>query len=80
MAYPVKRCPFCNDHPDVFETTQVSFAVKCFNCGAIGPQASTRVSAVDLWNGRHKHTNPSALVANRKSNHHEMKEVDLCQD
>lgn len=77
MIYPVKRCPFCNSHPDVFEVTQVTFSVKCFTCGAIGPQSSTRVSAVDLWNGQDRNTNPAALVANRRSNHHQLKEVEL---
>jgi len=71
-----KRCPFCNSHNLQITCNEVIYWVYCLNCRAEGPSGYGKRSAVELWNGKHKDSNPSALVANRKSNHHEMKEIE----
>lgn len=49
-------CPFCGDEfipiLDVVEVQDGRLAVKCGNCGAIGPLAETPEEAVKLWNRR----------------------------
>jgi transcription elongation factor Elf1 len=71
----LKRCPFCNSHELSIDVTRVTFAIKCFNCGAIGPATSgEREQAEQYWN---EGCNASALVFDRKSNHHDKKEIDL---
>lgn len=77
MKAKVKRCPFCNSHDLTMDTTTNHYTIHCFYCGSNGPRGYTRNTAIALWNGKHRYTNPDALVANRKSNHHELKEVDL---
>jgi hypothetical protein len=77
MKLKLKRCPFCNSHDLSMEIGSLTYWVKCYECHALGPLGKAREDAALLWNGKHKHTNPSALVANRKSNHHEMKEIEI---
>ena len=71
-----KRCPFCNHRYLNIERTVYLSWVHCVHCGADGPHATSDEKAVIYWNGDMKHY-PDALVCNRKSNHHELKEVDL---
>ena len=76
MKLLAKRCPFCNSHNLTIDVSAISFWVKCHNCSATGPCGFKKESSLALWNGHHKHSNPAALVANRKSNHHQMKEIE----
>lgn len=75
--FKVKRCPFCNSHNLVMEASAAAFSLHCLGCGTFGPNGYTRQGAVLMWNGTHRHQNPDALVRNRKSNHHDLKEVEL---
>jgi len=80
MRDKVKRCPFCNNHNLTLLRTQKVSNVQCRGCGATGPNSwsadgkTSDAEAVMLWNSGE---NREALVANRNSNHHELKEVDL---
>jgi hypothetical protein len=73
-----KRCPFCNEGGGglTFDLNGFLYWVRCRGCGATGPEASTRREAASLWCGHSKDTNPDALVINRRSNHHEMAEIE----
>lgn len=76
----LKRCPFCNDHDLTLEVTQVSFAIKCLSCGAIGPSTTgSKERAADWWNGEAKYQNQSALICHegKGSNRSDLKDVDL---
>lgn len=75
MRAKIKRCPFCNAHPRIIDCSQLSFWVTCLECGGCGPTGVTRQKAVRYWNTGYD--NPSALVVNRKSNHHELKDVEF---
>ncbi len=77
MIYNLKRCPFCNAHDLTLDVTIGTCAIRCVNCGAMGPVSTKTGRAVQFWNGNARHTNPSALVACRKSNHHERKTMEL---
>jgi transcription elongation factor Elf1 len=76
MNANVKRCPFCNGHNLTMDRTESISQIRCFDCGAMGPSAyPSDVKAVRYWNDGYQ--NPSALVANRKSNRADLKNVDL---
>lgn len=75
MNARIKRCAFCNGHHCTMDVNQVVYWVRCLDCGAAGPHGYTPERAVGFWN--EGDGNPAALVINRQSNHHELKEVEL---
>lgn len=86
MKAQVKRCPFCNSHNLTMDRTHSVSNIRCFECGAVGPNAwenspgATDLEAIKLWNAGYR--NPDALVAlppakREGSNQHDLKEVDL---
>jgi hypothetical protein len=73
-----KRCPFCNSHTLTIDVTEITHSVRCMDCDACGPLSTISAeNAVQWWNGTHPHCNPSALVCDRNSNHHQMKEIEV---
>lgn len=77
MLVKVKRCPFCNSHNLSLQKNSVVSWIECLHCRSCGPIHSLDEDAVASWNGTHKHQNSAALIVNRQSNHHELKEIDL---
>lgn len=56
------------------ERTQTCSFIKCLECQAVGPLGYADYKAIKQWNNG---SNPDALVNNRKSNHHELKEIEI---
>jgi Lar family restriction alleviation protein len=55
-----RRCPFClaNETSVIDDDDRVehAYVVACPACGAQGPVAITRISAIELWNARRQGT------------------------
>lgn len=81
MHSDLKRCPWCNGHELTLEVGRLHYAIRCFECGTVGPHASTAPAAEQWWNGTHRHQNPSALVAmpleKGVSNRNDIKRVEI---
>ena len=50
----LKSCPFCGTHHVVV----LYAAVRCGECGAVGPSASSDAVAVERWNTRAETVEP----------------------
>ena len=48
----VNSCPFCWSREQDVETLGKVWHVYCINCGAIGPDAKDRQTAIAKWNKR----------------------------
>lgn len=81
MIAKLKRCPWCNGHRLTSETTRVTHAIKCLECGAIGPSTTgSLANAGYLWNGHGVHQNPSAILSqgpHQYNNRDDLKEIEL---
>lgn len=56
MAMTLDRmpCPFCGEPEYLGQQERVPdvHAVLCYVCGTTGPQAKSRIKAIDAWNTR----------------------------
>lgn len=52
MMRKVKHCPFCYSREQDVETLDKVWHVYCIECGAIGPDAKDRQTAIAKWNRR----------------------------
>lgn len=75
MKARVKRCPFCNCHNIARDVNAVFVWLKCHECGASGPTATTLRGAVQGWN--EGYNNPDALVATRNSNRDDKRTIEI---
>ena len=52
------ECPFCGakrcKHIYINQGDHLEYAIACENCGAVGPNSLTILSAMDAWNMRRK--------------------------
>lgn len=46
----LKKCPFCNGHPELWAAGVRPWWAQCRECGARGPDADSRSDAVIAWN------------------------------
>lgn len=84
-THELKRCPWCNGHDLSLDVTLFSYNIKCFDCGCLGPRASTIARCVRRWNGvvsEHEEGWTSLIVfaTRRELNNHnrnDVKEVEL---
>lgn len=60
--FQLRRCLFCNGWNLTLDTTAEIYAVRCLDCDASGPSASSKTRATAYWNGTHAEQNDSALV------------------
>lgn len=75
MIAKLKRCPFCNSHELTLEVMNEIFNIRCFECGAMGPNADSETRAVDRWNeGEHGAT---CLVNGLAENRNDFQRVEL---
>ena len=72
-----KRCPFCNSHNLTLYVGPTWDQVRCLNCNACGPDASTAPGAFAYWNGIAAHQNTRALVCDRASNRDDLKAIEI---
>lgn len=61
-AHQCARWPFCNGRDLTMDVTQCTFNVRCFECGASGPDSTSKARAVSYWNGTADDINISAMV------------------
>lgn len=74
----LKRCPFCNTHDLTLDVTSATYAVKCFECGAMGPVTTrTPQRAADLWNSGPIGTTAMVNMKRKFTNRDDLKEVDI---
>lgn len=45
-------CPLCGEFADLEATEYQTVRVRCWGCGALGPQGFKASEAVELWNKR----------------------------
>ena len=49
---PLRACPFCQSPELQVDQTMGHYAVLCIRCGAFGPDATSKGSAMERWNRR----------------------------
>ncbi len=59
LDYEIKRvftvldCPFCGGLPEMCNTNQHAYWLRCEKCGADAPSKKTPIGGVGMWNNRH---------------------------